>query len=106
MNVNKGKIYSIYIGLKDKDTYQEVLTATSFKEILCEHCKKKEIGFSCSTLFGGYTHNKGYVTETSLKITLIGADIEEVKSLTISLKDIVNTDTVLITEEDCRYLFY
>lgn len=103
---NKGKIYCIYIGLKDKDTYQELLDTETFKQILKKHCESKKIGFSCTSLFGGYEHNKGYVTENSLRITLIGAKQNEVSALAQSLKQIVNTDTVLVSVEKCIYLFF
>ena len=55
--------------------------------------------------FGGYTHNKGYVTETSVRITLFGISEEEVKKLGQDLKEIVNTDTIMITCEDSEYYY-
>ena len=60
-----GVKYEIFIGLKDKDTYEEVLTIEDFKRILVEVCFEKNICFSLLTQLGGYTHNKGYTTETS-----------------------------------------
>ena len=69
--------YEIFIGLKDKDTYDEIFDEESFKKALSEICKEKQICFSLLTQLGGYTHNKGYTTETSLRIVIIGIDEEE-----------------------------
>lgn len=92
--------YSIYIGLKDKQTYDEYLNIDDFKEILNKYCTNNKIAFSLTVLRGGYTHNLGYVTENSLKIELIGANSDEVKKMALWLKERINTDTVMITKED------
>ena len=56
----KGIKYEIQIGLKDKDSYKEILNVDTFRQILTEICTEKQIGFSMLTQLGGYTHNKGY----------------------------------------------
>lgn len=100
-----GKRYEIYIGLKDKETYQEIFDEETFAKILSKLCKDKKIGFSLVNQLGGYSHNKGYTTETSLKITLIGSDQETADKLGEVLKEIINTDTILITTEDIEYFY-
>ena len=100
------KKYEIYIGLKDKDTYEELITVDEFAKMVEEHCSKKETGFSLSTQVGGYSHNQGYVTETSLRITLFGIDEKDVKELGKVLKEKVNTDTIMITSEDSEHYYY
>lgn len=97
--------YEIFIGIKDKDSYQEILDVDDFKEILTEICAKKEICFSLLTQMGGYTHNKGYTTETSLRVIIIGADEKEITILGDRLKERINTDTVLITKTEIEYCF-
>lgn len=97
---NKKIKYDIYIGLKDKETYSEYLTTNDFKEVVDHYCNENKIAFSLSTLRGGYKHNKGYVTENSLRVELIGADYEEVKKMALWLKERINTDTVMITKEE------
>lgn len=101
----KGIKYEIFIGIKDKDNYQEMFSVADFKQILTEICTEEEISFSLLTQVGGYTHNKGYTTETSLRIVLIGISEEEVHSLGNRLKEIINTDTILITKTDIDYSF-
>lgn len=103
--MTKGKKYELFIGLKDKNTYEEVFTTEEFEKILSAYCSEKKTGFSMVTQLGGYSHNKGYVTETSLRITLFGLEEEKVRELGQTLKEIVNTDTIMITSEDCEYGF-
>ena len=77
--LEKGIKYEIFVGMKDQDNYEEFFTAEDFKEILTDICKEKEIGFSLLTQMGGYSHNKGYTTETSLRVIIIGI-VEEMES--------------------------
>ena len=101
----KGYKYEIFIGIKDKDSYQEILNVESFKKILVEVCTEKQISFSLLTQLGGYTHNKGYTTETSLRVVIIGISEDELIPLGIKLKEMVNTDTILITKTEMEYSF-
>lgn len=101
----KGIKYEIFIGIKDKDSYQERLTVDDFRSILTEICTEKQIGFSLLTQLGGYSHNKGYTTETSLRIILIGIDEDEITRLSERLKKKINTDAVLVTKTEIEYCF-
>ena len=101
----RGSKYEIFIGLKDKDTYDEILNVDSFKRILTLICTEKQISFTMLTQFGGYTHNKGYTTETSLRIVIIGIDEDELIRLGDKLKELINTDTILITKTEIEYSF-
>lgn len=101
----KGLRYEIFVGIKDKDSYEEILSVEDFKQILTEICTEKEIGFTLINQKGGYSHNKGYTTETSLRIVLIGIDEEEVYRIGDKLKRQVNTDTILITKAEIEYCF-
>lgn len=101
----RGIKYEIFIGIIDKDSYQEILNAESFKEILVEVCTEKQISFSLLTQLGGFTHNKGYTTETSLRVIIIGISEEELMLLGMKLKELVNTDTILITKTEIEYSF-
>ena len=101
----KGIKYEIFVGLKDKDSYEEIFSVNKFKEILAEICTEKQISFSLLTQLGGYTHNKGYTTETSLRVIIIGINEEELVQLSVKLKEMINTDTVLIKKTDIEYSF-
>lgn len=101
----QGMQYEIYIGIKDQDSYEELVTVEEFRKMLMEICAKKNIGFSLLTQFGGYAHNKGYTDETSLRIVVIGADESEIFEIGRRLKQRINTDTILITRSNVEYLF-
>ena len=88
----KGIKYEIFIGLKDKDSYIEILDVNDFKNIITQVCTHKQLSFSMMTQLGGYTHNKGYTTETSLRIIIIGIMEKEATVLGEKLKEKVNTD--------------
>jgi hypothetical protein len=102
----KGKKYEIFIGLKDKDTYDEIFDVDVFKTLLSEICTENEISFSLLTQFGGYAHNKGYTTETSLRVIIIGISEDELTTLGVKLKEMINTDTILITKTEIEYAFF
>lgn len=97
--------YEIFIGIKDKDSYEEIFDVNDFKTMLTEICTEKQISFSLLTQLGGYTHNKGYTTETSLRIILIGIDEDEAKRLGESLKKKINTDTIMITKSEIEFAY-
>ncbi len=101
----KGIKYEIFVGIKDKDSYLEILSVEDVKSMLAEICIEKEIGFSLLTQLGGYSHGKGYTTETSLRVIILGADEEEVNLIGDRLKKAVNTDTILITRSEVEYAF-
>ena len=102
---NEGIKYEIFIGIKDKDSYLEVLSVDDFKDILTEICTEKEISFTMLTQHGGYTHGKGYTTETSLRVVIIGINEDEVYLLGEKLKKKINTDAVLITKTEVEYCY-
>lgn len=102
----KGIKYEIFVGMKDQDNYEELFTADDFKDILTDICTEKEIGFSLLTQTGGYSHNRGYTTETSLRVIIIGIGEDEVRAIGERLKTLINTDTILITKTDVEYCFF
>lgn len=101
----KGKRYEIYVGLKDQDSYEEIFDPYYFSKVISQIGSTHKFGFSLTTQLGGYTHKKGYVTETSLRITLVGLEKEKVYKIGDILKELVNTDTIMITCEDVFYNF-
>lgn len=104
-NFEKSVKYEIFIGIKDKDSYEELIDVDDFKDMLAEICTDKEISFSLLTQLGGYVHGRGYTTETSLRVVLLGIDDDEVVRLAERLKQAVNTDTVLITKTEVEMCF-
>lgn len=105
VSFEKGLKYEIFIGIKDKDSYEELLSVEDFKRILTEICTEKQLSFSLLTQLGGYTHNKGYTTETSMRVIIIGISADEIVRIGERLKQMINTDTILITRSDIEYCF-
>lgn len=101
----KGIKYEIFIGTRDKDSYEELIGADECRRILSEICAERKIGFSLLTQLGGYSHNMGYTTETSMRVVVIGEDEDEIIRLGERLKQEINTDTILITKSDVEYAF-
>ena len=105
VDFKKGTKYEIFVGIKDKDSYEELLSVEDFKNILMEICVEKQINFSLIPQLGGYTHDKGYTTETSMRVVIIGANEGEIKRIADWLKIRINTDTVLVTKAKIEYCF-
>ena len=49
--------------------------------------------------------DKGYTTETSLRVVIIGLDEDEVTLLGEKLKEKINTDAVMITKTNVEYCY-
>lgn len=76
MNINR---YDLYLGCKDKDSFNDTFTVEKIKNNLVNICGDKKIGFHMSDLLGGYLHDSGkYVLEKSLKITFMGEIDEDI----------------------------
>ena len=90
----------------NNDSFQKgIKYEISFMDILSEICEKRQISFTLLKQFGGYTHNKGYTTETSLRVVIIGIHEDELTLLGKKLKEIINTDTIMITKTDIEYSY-
>ena len=104
MKKSKQLKYEIIIGLKDKDTYEQMMPTSKFVEIVQSVCKRNNIGFSIHVMDGGYIHNNGtYIMEKSLSISLISITKEQAIKISEILKDLFNQETVIVLEEisDC-----
>lgn len=101
------KRYDIYIGCKnkydkDKESFSD-FTRRTLKKIL----SNIEIGFSMTSIMGGYPHGDGtYIIEDSVKITVIGDFIDsDIDTFISNIKDFYDQETVLlsVTNLDMEY---
>ena len=95
------KQYDILIGLKDKDTFEQLLSTGKFIEIVSNICEQNRVGFSIKKMNGGYiTKNGKYIKENSLNLTLNG--ITEIQAIKIaqSLKELLNQECILVTKNE------
>ena len=92
--------YEIIIGLKDKDTYEQMLPTSKFVEIVTSVCKSNRIGYSIHTLDGGYIHENGtYIMEKSLNISLVYVTKKQALEIAKLLKDLFNQESVIVLEQ-------
>lgn len=105
MNYEHIEKIDIYVGLKDNDKLIEKYTIEDIIKFLSKICTNKKIGFSLTKLFGGYVYNNNFLTENSLRITLLGIKENDLNELVDSLKERVNAKEVIITKEECDYKF-
>lgn len=98
----KTEKYDIYIGCKDKETYAEDTALAYIKTKTAELFSESEMGFSLTAQLGGYVHTDGtYITENSLKITLIGnLDETELGNFIDAVKKDYNQESVLVVKKD------
>ena len=100
MKKNKLLKYEIIIGLKDKDTYEQILPTSKFISIVTSICKSNNIGYSIHTMDGGYIDNNGvYIQEKSLNISLMYVTRKQVLKIANILKDLFNQESVIVLEQ-------
>lgn len=90
--------YEIFIGMKDKDTYTESPEKRDYVQKVSKFFEENKIDYTLSLQTGGYSHNKGYVIETSICVQLLNLEEETIIDIAKKLKELVNTDTVMITK--------
>ena len=99
--------YTLYIGLNDKDTYQQIIREEEAQEILSEICLKYVDGFTFSKRQGSYKDEKGVVTkESSLVYEFYGANDETIKSIMDEALNKLNQNSILVEKAVVRYKFY
>ncbi len=93
--------YEIIIGLKDKDTYEQMLPTEKFIEIVTSVCKSNKVGYSIHTMDGGYIHENGkYIMEKSLSITFVYINKKQALEIAKLLKDLFNQESVIVLEQE------
>lgn len=94
------KKFTLYLGLNDKDTkVQEISTIEAYKIV----SNLISADFGGGTIFeakGIYKHENGViVTETTLRIELLFAEREQVRTLCTTLKKMFNQESIAVQEE-------
>ena len=90
----------IYIGLNDKDTLAQEESMHKCISLVCDICKAQRIEFTLHKSIGGYISDSGeYIIEKGLQLSLLGADMGKTLFVANELKERLNQETVLITED-------
>ena len=96
----KKYIYEYYIGMRDKDTLEEIDVDKAI-EIICDAFLEVKLGFSVVKQLGGYVNEKGtFYTENSIKVTAITTGSEQLLESHIeALLDKFNQESVIIVRK-------
>lgn len=98
--------YSLYIGLNDKDTLEQMMPTKKFIKIISKICKSQNIGFSIKSMNGGYIHNSGiYTFENSIELSIFGVTEEQIMTLAKKLKKIFNQESIIVIKEKVETTF-
>ena len=96
----------IYIGLNDSEILQQKFDTSKYIGILKDVCKNYAVPFSFSVSEGGYIHENGeYTQETSLVLSLIDAEEENINEMAKDLCVFFHQESVLITKDRVRAYF-
>jgi hypothetical protein len=88
----------IYVGLRDRDSREQMHETEDYKMVLKEICKGYKAPFSVQVIEGGYFHDDGtWVDENSLLITLVGAPRETVYKIARDVCSIFHQESVMLT---------
>lgn len=91
--------YELYIGLTDLEKGKSRFTHKQFTEYVKEYCTERKIDYSINRINGGFNHKTGYIVEASILITLLGDDSSRFLEAIEDIKELINTDTILVTRE-------
>ena len=88
----------IYIGLNDQETKTQKFETSKYVSILKNVCICYRVPFSFSLIEGGYIHENGaYTQETTLVLSLIGAERSVIEEIAKDLCAFFHQESVLIT---------
>ncbi len=96
----------IYVGLNDAVTLQQEFETEKYIRILKNVCRSYHVAFSFVVEQGGYVHEDGeYTQETSLVLSLIDVESENVNEIAKDLCVFFHQESVMITESEVRTYF-
>lgn len=103
----KGLKYTLYIGLNDKDTYEQLISTEDAIEKANRIVAKHAGGYTQMTARGGWTNDDGSMGHENTMVYII-YDIDE-SSLKAMLDELLrefNQSSILVEEEDIPHIYY
>lgn len=102
-----GEKYLLYIGLNDKDTYQQEITTEDARRTVNTICAKYADGYTASDASGGWVDQTGTLTQEN---TLVYAfyDISE-EQLVCLMDDVLvalNQNSILVEKQQTHSIYY
>ena len=88
----------IYVGLRDRESHEQMFDTEKYKSILKNVCKNYQAPFSLQVIEGGYFHDDGsWVVESTLLITLIDTPQKKVYEIARDVCTFFHQESVMIT---------
>ena len=104
--LEKTKRAEIYVGLNDAKTHKQIFEKEKYISILKNVCHSYHTAFSYDVINGGYFHEDGsYVEEASLKLLILGEDIELVREIAKDLCAFFHQESVMVVFSDAEVEF-
>ena len=99
--------YVLYIGLNDKDTYDQIIPTKEAKDIVNEICVKYVDGYTVSEANGGWVDEKGNLTEEmTLVYSFSGAKEADIISIMDEVLAALNQNSILVEKQNMHYTYY
>lgn len=100
MRKKKAKRYTIYMGLADRNEYEQKVSFEKASSLVGNVCRNYNMPFSLVLQQGGYFHHNGqFIDEASLAVSLIDADRRLVDEVAADLCCFFNQESVMVTCE-------
>ncbi|MBQ6493628.1 MAG: hypothetical protein IJI92_07185 [Erysipelotrichaceae bacterium] len=98
--------YQIYIGCRDSQLKDEIVSEDELREMVVQFFRRKEIDFSMFSAKGGYLHEDGrFISENSLCINIIGSYDLDIIKLARSLSMYMNQECSLVVKDSIKAEF-
>lgn len=99
--------YVLYIGLNDKDTYEQIIPTDEAKDIVNRICTKYVEGYTVSEANGGWVDETRTLTEESTLVYIL-SDVKEEDMIAImdEVLAALNQNSILIERQEYAYSFY
>lgn len=105
---NPTEKYTIYIGLNDKDTYEQIISTEDGIRMVNGICSRYVDGYTMQTAKGGWMDEKKILTEENTLIySFYGATDEEIMQIMDDVLKELNQNSILITygQENSAYYY-
>lgn len=99
--------YTLYIGLNDQDTYEQLISEDEAQNLISDICLKYVDSYTSSQRQGAYKNEKGVATrENSLVFEFYAATEEQIKSIMDEVLVKLNQNSILVEKAKVSYKSY
>ncbi len=104
---NPTEKYTIYIGLNDKNTYEQIISTEDGIRMVNEICSRYVDGYTMQTAKGGWMDEKNILTEENTLIySFYGATEEQILQIMDDVLKELNQNSILITHGQENGAYY